>query len=101
MGEGDFGSNRSVHWNVRHSGKDSPGRFSTVDRVPYRGIGEEGGRPGFFHVTLKFENDPAARAALDAAKEKVKDGFVTILVPTIPERGPERAFDPPEVKVVW
>ena len=96
MGSGDFGSNGSVHWNVRHTGSGQPVR--SVDPVPYDDIGNEGGHRDFFRVTLKFEDGAAARTALDKAKI-TGNGIATILVPKIV---PQRTSPvPPEVSVDW
>ena len=95
MGSGDFGSDGSVHWNVRHTGSGQP--VHSVDPVPYADIGNEGGHGGFFRVILRFESETAARSALGNA-QFAGNGIATILVPKMPERNNPV---PPEVKVDW
>ncbi len=96
MGNGDFGSNGSVHWNVRNTGSGQP--VSSVDPVDFADIGSENGHKGFFRVTLKFEDDTTARAALNNA-QFTGNGTVRIKIPKIePQR---QRPGTPEVTVTW
>ena len=96
MGGGDFGSDGSVHWSVRHTGGGGP--FSGIDPVSHGNIGNASGHAGTFLVRLKFANDTVAREAVGAAKYP-GNGFVTIEIPKI---DPQRDNPiPPEVSVDW
>jgi hypothetical protein len=97
MGSGDFGSNGSVHWNVRHTGPGA-GQSSGKDPIPFTQIGNGGGHGGSFRVRMRFASVAAAQTALSNAQVNGQ-GVVTLLVPKEePQRSQPGA---PEIEVDW
>ena len=104
MGSGDFGSNGSVHWNVRHTPSNSgqvPGPvYGNRDPIPFDDIGRTAGHLDSFRLTLKFPDEGIARAALTAALASVQpNGYATLDVPKVQ---PKRSSPvPPEISIDW
>ena len=107
MGGGDFGSNGSVWWSVRHTLADTgetEARVSTgKDPIRYEDIGPAIGKgAGAFQIKLRFADDVTAWRALAEAFEDVDDGVVTLYVKkTEPQRASPDANAPWEIRIEW
>ena len=97
MGSGDFGSNGSVHWNIRHTGPGA-GQFNGNDPIPYDQIGNGGGHARSFRLRLRFPDESAAKTALSNA-QVTPQGVVTLLVPKIEPMRPNPGQA--EIEVDW
>lgn len=120
MGQGDFGGNGSVVWNVVHHDAvgnpagpnfagpgNNPGNNDLNVNNGNSARGKDGVAVGAFHLTLRYPTNVDARNALTAAYATVADqgnySTVDLIVParTVAQR-PNRNADPPlEVKVRW
>jgi hypothetical protein len=106
MGDGGFGSNGSVHWNVNGQ---APG--SGVDRQKRHPGGGPNGRPvigapnhpGTFRVTLRYSDPGDAQAAMTALNNRFTPGATVIYleVPVRPYQSAPGTPDTWEVTVDW
>jgi hypothetical protein len=113
MGNGEFGSNGSVHYSIRDDDSPAaPPKYTERDPIPYdqigRGTGGGKGHPGFLAVRMRFPDAAAARSALTAAIAtigSVTGGngiYATCMVPVVTPVRPNADADPfNEVKVDW
>jgi hypothetical protein len=119
MGQGDFGGNGSVVWNVVHhdaagnpngpnpGGTGDPGNNEVTVNPSANAKGKDPATPGSFKVTLRYGNNTDARNALTAAYGTIVDhGSYSTVDLSVPARTaaqrPNRNADPPlEVKVKW
>jgi hypothetical protein len=92
MGGGDFGSDGSVHWNVRYG--DKPG--DPVDHMDYDNLKEHPGKPspgkgpfigdgkagkGLFRVTIRCKNAAdAAKMLKDATTKQESTGASDVIL---------------------
>ncbi len=105
MGNGDFGSNGSVHWDV--SSVSSPA--NGVDDLKRHPNGPPSGKPdigapqhpGTIQVTLRFASAAAAEAALASVQKVAGGAELRLRVPVRPFQnnpGPKNQW---EVSVDW
>ena len=107
MGGGDFGSNGSVWWSVRHTVVDldkqetTPASHTGKDPLRYEDIGKAGGRDdGTFQFETCYPDDAAAQAARD--QSTIAGGVLTIKVArTYPKRDNPGDNGPWEIKIDW
>lgn len=119
MGSGAFGSNGSVHWEIKYSDKptapaahrdyDSAKRHPGDSRkaVPLKsrpviGTGKANSHPEKFRVTARYPDKASALYALEEAIKRLKGGKVVVLDvdlrPFTLQSGDPRRW---EVKVDW
>jgi hypothetical protein len=81
MGFGDFGSNRSVHWQIKYDNKSKfPDHVDVDDSIKHPGdklktcapIGKLMGHTGAFRVTARYGSHQRALAALEKALDVLK-----------------------------
>jgi len=122
MGDGEFSGNGSVYWSIDHEdGADLKVKTNDPNRPPKNGstnvhtktkangrdpipvadVGKKKGHPGKFRLTLRFQNEDAARDAAGATP--VFDGTVWTLVLDVPAIARQNPDDAPasEIRVDW
>jgi hypothetical protein len=114
MGEGAFGSNGSVHWEIKYGKSSAPPDHRDYD-VNKKHPGDKrkdvpktwmkrrpmGNGKGAFLVTARFKTRGDAEAALAKALRNYKNGALTLAVPLRPFRAKAGSSKAWEVKVRW
>src|SRR5258706_9135956 len=105
MGNGEFGSNGSVHYTIKDDDSPAaPPKYTERDPIPYDQIGRGSGgakaHPGFLAVRMRFPDANAARNALTSAAATVGTVtgggavFVACMAPAAPPIRPDPGATP-------